>query len=254
MATPLPANATDRRLLRTRFCDLEDLKGGVEASALAPFVRRLRGELRQAGFVHFSPKVYFGDEWFSPQGVPAIALPFYLAHPRLKALEAKMMREVEGGTPRWCMQLLRHEAGHCFDHAFEIARRADFRQIFGKKRGAYVPEVYVPDAASRDFVLHLPGGYAQSHPDEDFAETFAVVVTPGSDWRRRYRNWPNALKKLEYVQHLIDTLGRRRPLVGDGPDCYAAPRMRKTLARHYEQRRKETAKHLKAVASLASRQ
>ena len=71
------------RLLQTRFCDLDELKNGVEATALARHVRALRRELRTAGFLHFDPKVYFGDEWFSPAGVPAIAVPFYLAHPRL---------------------------------------------------------------------------------------------------------------------------------------------------------------------------
>jgi hypothetical protein len=113
-------------LLNLRLCDLSELKGGVEKTALARYVRALRRELAAKGLVHFSPKVYFGDEWFSPEGVPAIAVPFYLATPRLKALETRMMREAEGGTPAWCMKLLRHEAGHCFDHAYRIAEPRKF--------------------------------------------------------------------------------------------------------------------------------
>lgn len=243
-----------RRLLNTRFCDLDELKLGVEATALARHVRALRQELRAAGLVRFEPalKVYFGDEWFSPEGVPAIAVPFYLAHPRLKSLEERMMREVEGGTAAECMKLLRHEAGHCFDHAYEISARKDFRQIFGAPR-AYLPEVYVPDPTSTAHVSHLPDSYAQAHPDEDFAETFAVVVTPGSDWRKKYRNRPIALRKCEYVLRLIETLGRRFPSVPDGPECYAAPRMRKTLASHYAQRKSARKRHLSAVKKLASR-
>ena len=40
--------------------------------------------------------------------------------------------------------------------------------------------------------------YAQKHPDEDWAETFAVWLE-GGPWRRRYRDWQVALAKLEYV-------------------------------------------------------
>lgn len=243
---PMPPAA----LLKTRFCDLPELKNSVERSALARHVKALRSELRAKGFLHFSPKVYFGDEWFSPQGVPAIAVPFYLADPRLKALEERMMRDVEGGTAKACMQLLRHETGHCFDHAYRIAQRRDFRHIFGSCR-PYRPDVYLADATSRDYVQHLPGAYAQAHPDEDFAETFAVVITPGSNWRLKYRNWPKVLRKCEYVEGLIQTLGRVAPLVEGGPECYAAPRMRRTLARHYAQRKSAEKRHLRAVKKLA---
>ena len=164
-----------------------------------------------------------------------------------------MMKETpEGGTPAWCRQLLRHEAGHCLDHAYDIASRKDFRQIFGAPR-AYAPDVYLADSDSRDFVRHLPGSYAQAHPDEDFAETFAVVITPGSNWRRKYRNWPKALRKCQYVQRLIEVLGCRRPLVTDGPDCYAAQRMRRTLEKHYVSRNNAEKRHLSAVKKLARR-
>ena len=59
--------------------------------------------------------------------------------------------------------------------------------------------------------MHLDDWYAQSHPDEDFAETFAVWLTPGLDWRARYRDW-NALQKLEYVDELMRSLAGKPPL------------------------------------------
>ncbi len=251
MAQPLPQiSAVDRRLLKTRLCDLQDLKAGVEATTLAGPVRALRRELKAAGFEQFSPDVYFGDEWFSPAGVPAIALPFYLAHPRLAELERAMMTEVEGGSRAWCMKLLRHEAGHCFDHAYELSARRDFRQVFGEAPKTYRPDVYLPDAASRDFVRHLPGFYAQSHPDEDFAETFAVVLADAGSARARYRNWPKALKKVRFVERLIASMAKREPKNGIGPRCYRATHMRVTLGEHYARRKEENARHLAAVKKL----
>src|SRR5574341_1303894 len=66
------------------------------------------------------------------------------------------------------------------------------------------------------FVRHLEGWYAQKHPDEDFAETFAVWLTPGSRWRMRYRNWP-AIRKLRYMDRIARLLGKTQPeeVVGD---------------------------------------
>src|SRR5690606_31984395 len=140
-------------------------------------------ELRRQGFVHFRPRVYLGDEWFCPGGAAAIAVPFYLAHPRLTRLEKRYGKRVEGDNPRWFQQLLRHEAGHAFDHAYGISDRADWRAVFGDKNLPYNTERYRFDPLSRDFVVHLDEHYAQAHPEEDFAETFAVLITPGSDWR-----------------------------------------------------------------------
>ena len=39
---------------------------------------------------------YLSDEWFTPDGATAIAIPFYLAHPRLAKLEEAQMLEIEG--------------------------------------------------------------------------------------------------------------------------------------------------------------
>ncbi len=228
------ANLKDEELIAVRICDLGVR---IEGSELEPRVAQLHDALRARG-LPFLPPSYLGDEWFSPTGVPAIAIPFYLAHPRLKTLELHQMLEVEGGTPEWCDQLLRHECGHAYDHAYRFSSRPAWRKVFGSPEEQYAPETYQPRPYSKSFVRHLPNWYAQSHPEEDFAETFAVWLTlPPDDWRRRYRGW-KALEKLEYVDRLMRGAARRAPLVQGGRRICEASKMKKTLARHYAARRR----------------
>ncbi|MBI3698089.1 MAG: putative zinc-binding metallopeptidase [Acidobacteria bacterium] len=209
----------------------------MEGSELETRVARLYDELGARGLA-FRPSCYLGDEWFSPEGVPAIAIPFYLAHPRLKTLELHQMLEVEGGTAEWCHKLLRHECGHAIDHAYRFSSRPQWRQVFGSPDAEYTPETYRPRPYSRSFVRHLDNWYAQAHPDEDFAETFAVwlAMTP-EEWRDRYRGW-KALEKLEYVNAVMQETAGRPPAVASGRRISDAAKLRKTLARHYALRRK----------------
>ena len=224
----------DEELLAMRICDLGL---SLEDSELKPRVDQLYEELAAHG-VSLRPDAYLGDEWFSPEGVPAIAIPFYLAHPRLKALELHQMMEVEGGTLEWCQMLLRHECGHAIDHAYRFSSREDWRMIFGSPETEYAPETYTPRPYSKSFVRHLPNWYAQAHPDEDFAETFAVWLASASgDWRRRYQGW-KALEKLEYVNTLMQEATGGPPPVTRGRRISEASKLRRTLARHYAARRR----------------
>jgi hypothetical protein len=224
----------DEELLALRICDL-NLR--IEGSELEPRLQQFYAELAARG-VTLRPDCYLGDEWFSPQGVPAIAIPFYLAHPRLKSLELRQMMEVEGGTPEWCMMLLRHECGHAVDHAWQFSRRKEWQRVFGSPETNYTPETYTPRPYSRGFVRHLPNWYAQAHPDEDFAETFAVWLSaPIDELRERYRGW-KALEKIEYVDALMRDAAGTKPVVRRGRRMSEARRLRKTLARHYAARRK----------------
>jgi Putative zinc-binding metallo-peptidase len=224
----------DDELLQKRICDL-----GVRipGSELEGRVAQLYDELAARGLA-FRPACYLGDEWFSPAGVPDIAIPFYLAHPRLKTLEIHQMLQVEGGTPEWCLQLLRHESGHAIDHAYRFSSRDDWRAAFGSPEAEYTPETYQPRPYSKGFVRNLPNWYAQAHPDEDFAETFAVwlSLTP-EQWREQYRGW-KALDKLELVHCLMEEAKNNPPKVKRGRRIYEASRLRKTLARYYTERRK----------------
>ena len=214
------------------MCDL-GLK--IEGTILEERIAKLEEELEYRELV-FRPHYYLADEWFSPDGVPGVAIPFYLAHPRLLRLERKQMLEVEGGPEDWCMKILRHEAGHALQHAYRLERRQTWQRFFGKASLPY-PEVYQPKPYSKRFVLHIDSWYAQSHPTEDFAETFAVWLTPGSQWRRRYQEWP-ALKKLLYVDELMSEIGPKRPLVVSRRKIDSLADLTQTLREHYEERQK----------------
>lgn len=195
---PAWARESDARMLRLRFRDLR--LGRPRRAILRRAIRRLYAELEARGIV-FRPHVWFAEEWFSPDGIPGIAIPFYLAHPRLERLERRMSGVVEGGNAEGLMRILRHEAGHALDTAYRLRRRRAWRGHFGAPRAPY-PDRYHVDPVSRDFVQHLDGWYAQAHPAEDFAETFAVWLAPRSRWRSRYAGWP-ALRKLEAMDAMM---------------------------------------------------
>lgn len=236
-AEPAWVALKDEEMLALRICDLGVR---IEGSELEPRIRQLNEELAARG-VALRPACYLGDEWFSPEGVPAIAIPFYLAHPRLKALELHQMLEVEGGTPEWCQRLLRHECGHAIDHAYRFSARPQWQEVFGSPESEYTPETYRPRPYSRSFVRHLANWYAQAHPDEDFAETFAVWLgaTP-EEWRERYQGW-KALEKLEYVHALMQEVAQTPPPKKKGHRISEARKLRKTLGRYYAERRKRYA-------------
>jgi len=195
------ANLSDDELLERKISQLGLKLDGTE---LQPLIQQLYAELSHAGLV-FHPPCHIGDEWFVPVGIPAIFIPFFLVHERLRKLERKLMLEVEGETPEWFMRLMRHEAAHACFYAFQLQKKKKWRRIFGATSTEETPEFYRPRPYSRSYVMHLDDWYAQSHPDEDFAETFAVWLTPGLDWRERYKDW-NALPKLEYVDELMRSL------------------------------------------------
>ncbi|MBM3820129.1 MAG: hypothetical protein FJW14_14090 [Acidimicrobiia bacterium] len=221
----------DESLLDIRMCDLPLAIEGAMGDRIA----QLRNELDARG-VRFPLHFYLSDEWFTPDGATSIAVPFYLAHERLERLEESQMLEVEGGEYEWCMRILRHEAGHAIDNAYRLRLRRQRRSIFGPHSTPY-PEFYTPKPYSKSFVLHLDAWYAQSHPDEDFAETFAVWLTPTSEWRTRYAGWP-ALKKLEYMDALMTSIRNRAPLVTNPAEVDSLSRIRKTLGQHYRRKRR----------------
>lgn len=232
MPPPRWSSITDDKLLALRFCDL-----GLTADSpyLRPALRRLQDELEQRGLHRFRPHAWLSSEWFSPDGIPGIAIPFYLAHPRLKRLEKKQVLQVEGGTPRSLMQILRHEAGHALDTAYRLHRRKAWRDAFGSFAEPY-PDTYKPHPGSRNYVTHLPWWYAQAHPAEDWAETFAAWLAPGSRWRQRYKQWP-ALRKLEAVDAMMADLADTPPAVRSRRMPEKIDSIRTTLGAHYHDKR-----------------
>jgi hypothetical protein len=204
----------------------------IEASPLRPRLARLHAELDRAG-LRFRPHVWLSTSWFSPDGVPGFAAPFFLAHPRLTRLERRLMGEAEGSRADWCLKLMRHEAGHALDTAHGLHRRRAWRERFGPAGMPYRSS-YRPKPPSRRFVRNLEHGYAQSHPLEDFAETFAVWL--GSrGWRRAYRGWP-AFAKLEYVDALMREIAERPARVTSREQPGSLRSVRLTLRQYYRRR------------------
>src|SRR3990172_5646487 len=230
--TPDWVNHTDEQLLQMRICDLKLKIPGTE---LESRIEIFYHELEQKE-IAFKPVCYLGDEWFCPDGASTIAIPFYLAHPRLKKLEERMMMEVEGGTEAWCMRLLRHEMGHVLNHAYLLAKEPLWQNLFGPPSLDY-SESFRARPHSKRFVRHLEGWYAQSHPEEDFAETVAIWLTPRLDWRRQYRGW-KALDKLEYVDGLMRRLAGKPPVVVSRARMSEASRLRSRLEVYYKRRRR----------------
>jgi hypothetical protein len=221
-----PDGDARERLLASRINEL-GLK--IEGSRLEPLVAELHRELEAAG-IDLKPRVYLSDEWGCPDGVPLIGVPFYLADPQLSTLQREILDSIEAESDEEILAYLRHEAGHAFNYAYRLHESEEWHQIFGPYSRPYL-EDYVPNPFSRSFVRHISGWYAQKHPDEDFAETFAVWLTPGSDWRREYAGW-DCLHKLEYVERTVLRVGRTPPLVA--VDYDEAGDLAEPLARYFE--------------------
>jgi hypothetical protein len=232
MKHPVDLSAlTYERLLKLRF---RDLGVRIKGTWLEECVARLYSELAAKG-VQFRPQCYLADEWLTPDNEPVVGIPFYLAHPRLKELERRLMHEVEGGDPASCMQLLRHETGHAVNYAYRFHTARRWKELFGHFSAEY-PDRYRYRPYSKSFVLHLDDWYAQYHPDEDFAETFAVWLTPDSRWREKYAGWKKALEKLEYVDALMKKVAKERPYKEAGRKYWNAERLTTTLAAHYRRK------------------
>jgi len=221
------ASLPDDELLQLR---LKDLRVRVEGTWLERCLNDLHEELEQRG-LRIKPHAWISDDWFSPDTTPGIAIPFYLAHPRLIRLERKMILDVEGGTVSECKRILRHETGHVVQHAYQLHRRRRWQELFGRSSARY-PRYYRPNPASKSYVQHLRLWYAQSHPDEDFAETFAVWLRPRSDWRKRYEGWP-ALKKLQYVDELMAEIATEKPMLTKRLRVDPLSHLATPLAEHY---------------------
>ena len=216
-----------RQLLPVR---IRDLGLSLEKSPIAELVRHLYAELETKGLHHFRPLCYLSDEWGSPAGEPVIGIPFYLGDARVANLE-DAVNDVE--DEREIMKYLRHEAGHAFNHAYELYRTDEWRELFGSTRRPYRDDYpFVP--FSRDYVRYIPGWYAQKHPDEDFAETFAVWLDPGTHWHSRYAGW-GAMRKLQYIDRVARELGAVPPPRSVGKTDVTAAEMEQTVEEFYRE-------------------
>ena len=160
------ASLPDEELLQLR---LKDLKVSLEGTWLERCLRDLHDELGERG-LRIRPHAWISNEWFSPDDTPGIAIPFYLAHPRLMRLERKMMIDVEGGTVPECMRILRHETGHVVQVAYQLHRRRRWQR------------------AVRPFVHPLSGLLPAEPGQPALRPASAALVRPESPGRRFRRD------------------------------------------------------------------
>ena len=228
-------DVSDETLLASRLCDLPlQMEGTLTARRVA----RLHRELQAHNIVAL-PHVWLSEEFFNPDGVLGFAVPFYLAHTRLMRLERSQMLEVEGAGEAESRRIFRHEAGHAIDEAYQLHDRPRYRELFGDPNTPY-PTSYKPSPESRDYVINLANWYAQGHPVEDFAETFAIWLNPYVDWRNDYKRW-SAMEKLEYVDEMMRELAGKAPTTADQSEIEPLSALRHTLAEHYTEKRKHFA-------------
>src|SRR5437868_6882523 len=217
-------------LLNTRISDLE-LR--IEGSPLEPCIKRLYAELAAKG-LRFQPECYLTDSWGCPNEVPVMGIPFYLADKRLARIEEEQTGEIE--NEQWTLMLLRHEAGHAVNYAYRLYQRLDWTETFGSFSKPY-RDIFRPNPFSRQYVRHIVHHqygrtYAQKHPDEDFAETFAVWMTPRSGWKKKYRGW-GAMAKLRYMDRIAREVGNVDPVRKRGRPDITVGDMEMTVAEFY---------------------
>jgi hypothetical protein len=208
----MPAGASSFRESNLFGTPIRDLKLAIESTRLAPLIDQFLAELKAKGITRLAPKFHLSAEWGVPFGSIAIGIPFYLAQPELTELHGEEVGHIEGFSPPDILRYLRHEMGHVVNYAYKLYDSEQWVRMFGSITQPYV-EDYRPQPFSRRYVRHLPGWYAQKHPDEDWAETFAVWMSPDRNWRTEYAKWPSALAKLEYCDRTLTELEKRDPLV-----------------------------------------
>ena len=218
-------------ILSRRICDF-DLR--IEGRPLEKMLARFRAELAERGITRLQPAFYLTDEWGVPEGTVAIGIPFYLADDDLLRVQTLKGGFVEGEGEEDILRYLRHEMGHVVNYAYRLYASEEWTQLFGPMSRPYTEQYRVAPFSS-DFVRHLPGGYAQKHPDEDWSETFAVWMTPGSSWRELYVDSPGALRKLEYCDRTIAAIRDKDPDVTSAQLDYEAREIETTVQEYYEE-------------------
>ena len=187
------------------------IKGSFYETAIPQVI----SELRAAGVGRLEPVFYVSTGYGCIAGQPIISLGFYDFHPLIKELN----HEIRGFnyTEADMLGLLRHELGHAFCYCYKLYRTPEFRALFevaGNFFNTY-PEGdhYEYNPWSKRYVNPAGDHYAQKHPDEDFAESFCVWLTPRSGWKRKYKKRSAVLEKLRYIDRSAGELGRQAPAV-----------------------------------------
>lgn len=224
---------SELEILNLKLKDLAKLSG---PSFISKRINKIKRELTNKGLT-FEVSYYFGTEWFCADGSIGIALPHYLLHPKLEKIEKKYLGYTEGILENDFLALFRHELGHAIDNAFQLKNLKTREQIFGPHSIPY-PDSYLANPYSKKFVKHLKNNYAQAHPEEDWAETFAVWLTPKSNWQKKYATWP-AIEKLKYMDKVLSQLKNTPSKIKGQRTPYNIKNDNRTLRQYILDTRKE---------------
>jgi hypothetical protein len=229
--TVKPTKTWDQERAEVLAQRISELPLKIEGTILEEKIAQLYDELGAKGLV-FKPGCYLSDEWGCPDGIPIIGIPFYLVDKKLSRIEEEYTENLE--KEEELILYLRHEAGHAFNYAYNLYQTEEWHSVFGPFSRPYIDD-YKANPLSKKYVKHMQGWYAQKHPDEDFAETFAVWLTPGLNWRKQYEGW-QALKKLEYVDRIANEVGYHQPKLGELAQDRPVSELTVTILDYYERR------------------
>lgn len=199
----------ERALERLKYLDvpISELSSKISGNFLK-LIKQVEAEAARKK-IKFKPEYYLGIGWGCVNKSVSIEIPFWFQNETLTAIEDEMAYDGVENESEIKMGL-RHEFGHALNYAYKLYLDAEWRKLFGNFNKKY-SDYYRFNPWSKRHVKHLPDYYAQKHPDEDWAETFAVWLTPGSNWRRIYAKTP-ALQKLLYVDKKMDEIAGKEPL------------------------------------------
>lgn len=177
----------------------------IKNSPLERLIKEILQEIRRKNLL-MTPEFYLSDEFGCVQNTATIGIPFYLAHPDLQELD-RLVGSQKGQilTEGHIKSILRHECGHAFFYTYEVYKKNKALKIFGDfdSRSISLQNI-VPD--SDDYVDYLArcgtasAGYSQTHPEEDFADTFGACVDPNF---KKTSVQGMAVKKLDYAKDLM---------------------------------------------------
>ena len=232
----------------------------LDGTPVARLTRRLYDEFEQAPASVSARPFIFPTNGAAPIACRSSACRSIWPTRSLRAWKTSSWKASKRRRDDEIMRFLRHEAGHAFNYAYRLYDTPEWTAIFGPFLRPYTDD-YTPKTFSRSFVRHLPAWYAQKHPDEDFAETFAVWLDPQSNWREVYADW-GCLRKLKYVDELAHRIGHQPPPVTadnyDTQEEYLATRSPSITSRTTPRRRRDSAlvrhgpaRHLSALARRA---
>ncbi|HOK39797.1 MAG TPA: putative zinc-binding metallopeptidase [bacterium] len=190
----------------------------IEGSILEQAIDEVYKEIEENEII-LRPNFYLSDSYGCCEGTANIGLAFWDANEILREIVYEVKKKKRSYDQ--LLNLIRHEFGHAFCYSYKLYRENDFRELFEVEGNFFrtYPDHnnYKPNPWSRNYVNPDGDYYAQKHPDDDFAETFAVYLNKNEDWRSIYKNRKGALRKIFFVKSVIRKYGKLEPFVLNNP-------------------------------------